>query len=432
MQEFAILSDAEHRVLGRTPDKGFIPQFEKWAGMKTDAPPYTLKAAALQALSLAAGDTVIMPGLFSDSPTHMNLYIMVVGPSTTMRKTTVLNYVRGLLPKHQQTGKDYISFLDDVSTQAFNKAMAEAGKRQSPLMFSVDEVAGLFEVVRRKNSYLSGFDKVLLKAYDHSPVMIQRTNSKIEVERGCFVNIFAASTPEPLMEVLNSDDVESGLLPRFLIFDSRDAARGERLSLMERRKRDDVWLALKAELQAFLYLIARDRADGLPIASDLEEKTETYPTTVLDVTDSAMERLDAIDELWTREAATDSTGWGAIKGRAFWHIVKLSGLFALSRKALEAEVELIDVLRAAHLVEETVGDLIRMSDEVGANALERRVNEVMELINSTRNGKIAQSVIGSRLGLSYRELNDLYQTVKSRDLIKKYVEEEGRIYWERS
>lgn len=427
-----ILTSEERSLVTKTPETGFIPDFIEWAGLKTDAPSYTLKAAAFQALSLACGDNVVLPGLFSDAPTYLNLFIIVVGPSTTMRKSTVLNYVRGLLPKNQQTQKDYIHFLDDVSTQAFNKAMAELGRQEAPLMFSVDEIAGLFEVVRRKNSFLSGFDKVLMKAYDHSPVMIHRTNSRIEVETGCFVNVFAASTPEPLLEVLNSDDIESGLLPRFIIFDAREAERTKRISLMERKKHDERWLEQREELREFLYQVAKNRADGFPNFTDLDEGASTYPRTFIPYTDEATVRLDAIDQMVTEQAhGGEGTGWSAIKGRAFWHVVKLAGLFAVSRAGLKAEVELIDVLRASALVEDTVSDLAKMAQQVGSNQLERNMLHVMELINSTNKRRMSQGVIAQRLSLSHRDLQEVYRTLRSRELINKAITDQaGKTFWE--
>ena len=44
------------------PAVGFVENFERWAARKTDAPPYTLRAAGLMALSLAAGDGVVLQG----------------------------------------------------------------------------------------------------------------------------------------------------------------------------------------------------------------------------------------------------------------------------------------------------------------------------------------------------------------------------------
>lgn len=425
--DFEILTSEERRWLEKNPERGFLPEFEAWAGMKTDAPTYALKAAGLQALSLAAGDTVLLPGLFSDTPTHMNLFIIIVGPSTTMRKTTVLNYVRGILPKNQQTGQDYLVYLDDVSMQAFNKEAAKAGKMEAPVLFSVDEVAGLFQVVRKKNSYLAGFDKTLMRAFDHTPVYIARTNAKIENERGAFVNVFGASTPEPLVAALDSDDVDSGLLPRFIIFDARDSIRGKRIPLTERRRKDKEWELKKAKLQETLYSIAKQRADGIP-SGQTPGGEVIFPKTVLEVSDKALQRLDKIDEVFSKQVREDSTGWGAIKGRAFWHIYKIAGLYALSRMGRDATVELIDVLHASSLIEDTVGDLVKMSQEVGSNELERQVAEVMNLINSTKTKRLSEAIIIRRLKLSGREARELFWTLKSRDLVA--VEDvNGKPYW---
>jgi hypothetical protein len=410
-----ILTDKERRLVEDNPETGFISSFTEWAGKKTDAPSYTLQAAALMALSLSAGDTVVLPPFFG-KPVHMNLFVMIVGPSTTLRKSTVLGMVRDLLPVNETSKQDYIAIVDDVSVQAFNKVTAEAGAAMAPVLLNVDEVAGLFQTVRRQNSYLAGFDKALMKAYDHAPVHIQRVNSQIAAQNGAFVNIFAASTPEPLMEVLNGDDVESGLLPRFLIFDARGTIRNRRPTLMERLDNQDDWAEGQDALKEHLARIARDRALGIPIGAD-NHGNSLFKVTQLTVSEEALVRLDEIDAAFTKEAGADETGWAAIKGRGFWHIVKLAGLFALSRAGVDATVEIIDVLRACHLVETTLADLGRMAQEVGANVLERRVNEALEMIAATKTGEIAPSQIAVRLRLSGRDMTELSGTLLIRDLI---------------
>ena len=415
-QALDLLTDDERRLVETTPEEGFLPAFTAWASKKTDAPHYSLQSAGLMALSLAAGDTVVLPNPFSSSPVHMNLYILIVGPSTVMRKTTVLNYVMDLVPKNAQTRQHYIKVLDDVSTQAFNKAAAEAGQTMSPLVFNVDEVAGLFGVVKRQGSYLKGLDSVLLKCYDHTPITIKRTGAEIEAPRGAFVNVFAASTPEPLMEVLGSDDVESGLLPRFLVFDARDAQRGARRSLMDRIEDRQDWDTEADELREFLYRIAADRANGIPIGTS-PEGLVNYKVAEVPFTREALVRLDDIDAVFTKEAGTDPSAWGAIKGRGFWHMFKLSGLYALSRGGADAEVELIDVLRAVHLVETTIGDLGAMADEVGANAMERSISYVMKAIDESRTRKLPQDFIARELRMTAKELGDLRQTLLVRGLI---------------
>jgi len=423
-----ILTDLERKRVESVNrrDKGFIRQFSDWAAMKTDAPKYALEAAALQALSLAAGDTVVLPPLFGSSPIFMNLYIMMIGPSTTMRKTTVLNFVRDILPVNEMTGQGYIRFMDDVSIQAFSKEVANAGQEMAPVILNIDEIAGLFQLVRNKSgSYLAGFDKTLLKVYDHTPITIHRVGKKVENETGAFVNIFAASTPEPLLEVLDGDDVESGLLPRFIIFDVRDAIRGERRTLQDRLTNQEEWSTLRSSLQSQLADIAADRAAGLPIGD--ENGVRIYKRETMTFDDEAIARLDDLDAQFHKEVRFDSSAVGAIKGRAFWQIVKISGLYALARG--DREVKENDVLRAMFLIETTVEDLLKMKDEVGANSLERRIIKVGELLKTNPKKTMKSTTIIRRMKLSQYEARELGGTLAMRGHISVKKDTSGGVHW---
>lgn len=422
-----ILTDRERQLVTDHVEDDFVKDFRDWAAIKTDAPSYTLTAAALQTLSLAAGDTTVMPSIFGGH-IYMNLFIMVVGPSTTMRKSTVLNFIRDLLPKNAQTHEPYIAILDDVSIQAFNKVMADQGKNMSPVLLSVDEVAGLFAQIRKKDSYLGSFDKTLMKAFDHSPVHIVRVNAKTDSYTGAFVNVFAASTPEPLAEVLGSRDVESGLLPRFIVFDARDAMRGARIPLQDRMARHQEWEDKRDELREFVGRIAAARAGGIPSGTDAEGNP-LFPVKVLPIEPDAFERLDQIEALFYHSAGTDSTALGAIKGRAFWHVAKVSGLYALARDGVRAKITMMDILRAAWLIETTSADLLRMADEVGTNETERLINEVMGIIAETKGGRVRQSVMTRRLKLDARGSRDLIGTLMLRELVNVAADEKGDFWW---
>lgn len=402
MQDEALklLSNAERHLVdsGQLPPVGFIEDFADWAARKTDAPRYTLRAAGLMALSLAAGDTCVLAGMFGDKPIHMNLYILIVGPSTVLRKSTVLGYISDLMPNTVQ-GNSLVTVLDDVSPQALNRALATAGGANMPVLLSLDEVAGIFEVQKRSNSYMKGFDKILMKAYDHSPIHVLRASASIDVPTGAFVNVFGASTPDPLFAVLEQDDVESGLLPRFLIFDAREAQRGHRRSLMARQA-DDTWAEDKEALQEHLA--------GIAAGALLHQPEHTVP-----IAEDALKRLDELDRIIFKEAGIDTTALGAMKGRAFWHVVKLAGLYALSRDGRDAEVQLHDVLRGMRVVEETLGDLAHMTEEVGNNKFERTAQQVLDLLEAN-GGRMSQATVTSTLKLEWREAADILRTLEMR------------------
>lgn len=426
-----ILTDAERRQVEAYDGPDFIRDFSEWAHLKTDAPDYTLEAAALQVLSLSAGDTVVMEPLYGSSPEYLNLFALVVGPSTVMRKTTILGFVRDILPRNRQTGEDYIAILDDVSIQAFNKEMANQGHLMAPILLSVDEVAGLFAQVAKKDSYLSSFDKTLLKAYDHSPVSIIRVNSRTHTDTGAFVNIFGASTPEPLAEALGAEDVASGLLPRFIVWDARDAQRGERIPAKQRAANHERFLAERERLADFVYRIAKNRADGVPELGATPDGHPLFKVSTLPLSEDFYDRWDSIDALFHNSNPTDNDGAAAIQGRAQSHIYKLAGLYALSRAGADATVEVIDLLRAAFLVETTVADLIRMAEEVGSNAHERVVNSIVAALAATSAGAMKRSTITRRFKLSGRDTREVLATLIARGLVSVEKNSVGEEVWER-
>lgn len=420
-----ILTEEEAALVRETDEVGFLPDFIAWAGKKTDAPAYALQTAALMALSLSCGDVYKLNSPIG--PIYLNLYIMLVGPSTTMRKTTVLNYVTDLLPSLSagsdgEAAGDYLRVLDDVSAQAFNKAVAKAGDQKLPVLLNVDEVSGLFEVLKKKGSYLAGFDKVLMRCYDHTPVHVDRTNAVIQSKDGAFTAVFAASTPEPLMEALGGDDIASGLLPRFLYFTTDGADKRPRRSFMARMADSEDWEDEADRLKGFLRTVAHDRVNNI---------TGDYKVTTLEVSPEAMVRLDAIDETFTSEVAIDEDGWAAIKGRGLWHIFKLAALYAVSRQGRDATIELIDVLRAAHLVEILLTDIGTMQDKVGTNATERQIETIMEYLRlSTGVVQSQRQVdIARRMKLTARELRDLVQTMMLRGLITVAKNDNGELIW---
>lgn len=426
------LTEAEKALAETTPDTGFLPDFVRWVNLKSDAPPYGVKAAGLAALSLAAGDTVLVENFFDDSPLHLNLYIMLVGPSTTMRKTTILSKVQALMPKNLQSGQDILTVLDDASPQAFNRAMADAGRLQVPLLYSVDEVAGLFEVSRKKNSYLAGFDKILMKAFDHHPVHIHRTNSKIESDSGAFVCVFAATTPDPLAEVLTQDDIESGLLPRFIVLNLTDAQRGPDIPLAEKKRNSEEFDAIGRDLAAHLGRICT-RATGVPTGYDPQTQAATYPKTVLTFTNEATDRLDALNRAITRSGIESATGVAAMTGRAFHHITKLAALHRLSRmtgaEVLDAiEVDLIDVLKATNFAETALDDLVALSERFGANDHERRVAEAVAILDRANGQEVEATTIASRLNLTGREAREVYGTLTARG-IASFRQDGLKAYW---
>ena len=187
---------------------------------------------------------------------------------------------------------------------------------------------------------------------------------------------------------------------------------------MERLALQEDWESEAEDLRTHLLGIAVDRASGVPTEGADSDGNGLFKMTTLGLTDEAMERLDSIDAMWSQTAMTDDSDWAAIKGRGFWHLMKLAGLYALSREGKSAVVELMDVLRAAHLIEVTIGDLVQMQQDVGSSRFERTVMEAMKMLDEQASGEIHTKHIARRMRLTARDLLDISSTLKVRGMIE--------------
>ncbi len=153
---------------------GFIADFVEWAGKQSDASPYALSSGALLALSLAAGEAVQARGLFG-SNVYLNLYVLIVGPSTIVRKTTVLNMVRKVLPL-DGAGNPFVNFEDDfaAASRYVNRRMVvglqqqrvEAAQVMGRCMHVLEQGSDFVYVDEGRSSHGAGLGRVLGERLD--------------------------------------------------------------------------------------------------------------------------------------------------------------------------------------------------------------------------------------------------------------------------
>jgi hypothetical protein len=222
------------------------------------------------------------------------------------------------------------------------------------------------------------------------------------------------------MEALGRDDIASGLLPRFLIFDATDTVAGKRTPLPDRENNDEEYAAKKAALKAILFTIGEGRANGRPLGQD-EHGRELFDETQLEFDTDAVERLDLLDEKISRLPPGDEVA--AVMGRGFEHVMKLAALFALSRaRSRDTTIQLIDVLRAIQLVDATTHDLFEMKDRLGENQHERHVAEVVSMLAASATGSITVANVSKKLKLDARDTAALIGTV----VIRKHASSDGQ------
>lgn len=185
----------------------FVSRFVNYVAAQTDAPLEYAEAAALTLLSIAGyrckSALAPYPGGLSN-----NLYILLVGPTTVSRKSTVQritsNIIKAVMPPSVLPNR--------ATTEALIKALAQ--RSGVPSVWAPDEFGiTLAEIYNR--DYMRGLEEMLLTVYSGDDYEYQRVLDSVHI-RSPHLSVLGAATPESLARA-GTNALDSGLLPRFAV-----------------------------------------------------------------------------------------------------------------------------------------------------------------------------------------------------------------------
>lgn len=186
------------------PDKGFIKDYYDYASPVTEAPEIyhvfvsmaLVAAVCSRGVSLNIGASKLFP----------NLWILLVGPSSRLRKTTAIRVGSNLL---LQCDEDAI-FPNEFTSEALLELLQEKPEG----LFCWSEFGGVLEQFNR--SYMAGTKEMLTDLFDCPPLHKRKLKSgEVKITSPC-ISILSASTIEWLQSKIKENDVMSGFLARFL------------------------------------------------------------------------------------------------------------------------------------------------------------------------------------------------------------------------
>jgi hypothetical protein len=150
----ALLSLKEETNLKET----IIDDYLAWATDATDAVPEFHEITCAMVLSAMMATNLRLP-LSLDKPLVPNLWALVVGESTTTRKTTAMDMGMRFIVDiaHDMIVASHASMEGLMSTLALRPRMVS--------IFYRDEVTGFFSEIRKKD-YLADMDVTMTKLYD--------------------------------------------------------------------------------------------------------------------------------------------------------------------------------------------------------------------------------------------------------------------------
>jgi len=197
----------------------WIDDYVAWASEATDAPAVYHRWGAYSAISAALGRRLaIQTGAH---PVYPNLYVLLLGQSSIMRKSTAIalsrRVVRGLV---SYAGKELVHIMADEGSceGMFNYWV----QHPTSIMYQ-SEMSSLLSMFRR--DYSSGLLPTLTDLYDcpdeKTKVLSGQTMS---IVRPC-ISILAASTPDWVVDQGKGSDFSGGFLARFCIVNAMQKER---------------------------------------------------------------------------------------------------------------------------------------------------------------------------------------------------------------
>lgn len=220
-------SEDSYAFTPSVPDDHFIAKHVRWCAQRTDAAHEFHEAVAIAMLAVAT------PKLKARISTHpgglgTNLYLVLVGPSTTARKSTAISFGKNTIVEE---ALPEVVAPDRATPEAFIELLSM--KAGAPTLWSPDEFVGIIRDIHRR-PYMALWKEVLLTLYEGRRYTYKRRSKNVgkgqmkadeEIIEDPHLVVLGGATPA-LIRDLEGDDIEGGLMVRFgIVYPDRQPPR---------------------------------------------------------------------------------------------------------------------------------------------------------------------------------------------------------------
>jgi hypothetical protein len=189
-----------------TPPRSALTLYEEYWTPATDAPREYLIASGLSVIGTAIGNRIYIP--FGGDRIYPNIWNVLLGPSSTFRKSTTVKQARRTLARLTEGQTDGLLLPDEFSKEALIARLAE--RAQGLLTYS--EFSGALAAFNR--DYMTGIKELLADLYD-CPARYERVlGQKTFVAKDVCISLLAASQTDWLLEKLKETDIRGGFMAR--------------------------------------------------------------------------------------------------------------------------------------------------------------------------------------------------------------------------
>lgn len=399
------------------PEDHFISRWISYAASRTDAAYEYHEAAALVLLAAA---TPNLRAQLSPYPNGLptNLYVLIIGDSTTSRKSTSKDFAKDALSRAINGSLS----PDHFSPEGFIEHLASRPNDCTTAF--VDEFGELLEKLHHAK-HMAQMRGILMTIYAGDDYQNKRTSKnkkgggKVEdVDRVVrpHLSILGATTPA-IFEVLSDQDTTSGLLPRFAII--MPAKKPPRRPFYEMDGESD------SDINLLIVRLARLHA----WTKDADRRVSFAP--------GVLEALDKFFESeFEKKAAERAENERIMLSRLQAMTVKVAMLIAAGRTGATDEDNLQvrdrDSEAAIKIVSRWAVDAIRFVERIGENDFERKLQKCLRMVRQRQ--KVRRKIIADFCRMDKKSLDMIQATLEDRGEIRVIeTNQKGRkplIEWE--
>lgn len=350
----------ERKLEVNLPSDHFVIEYIKWLSSISDGfVDYQIASALWMLSALTSGRAILK---LKQETVKTNLWFVLIGRSTTSRKSTIVNKTRQIY----ETATDSILPNEDYSIEGYLETLASC-----PIMNNVrDEAAGLMAKYHKK--YNEGIFELECALYDGQNVKKTLAGGKqkdvktFEV-RNPFITKLYATTSDNFARYMTVDDFTCGYGYRLLYCSPNYKKRRKELEL-ETAEDVEAWGRVMTRVKTLNQFFK-----GLP--RDIEFTIDS----------NAMQYYNnVITSLENKSEDINNEIFSSIVGRAQVHILKIAMLLELGKNVLSTKVQLDTMQEACRMVTEyfipSIMELIdRLQEDVKNNQIEKIISVMRRL-----------------------------------------------------
>lgn len=396
----------ERRLELSLPEDHFISQCVKWLNSINDGYQEYKILSSFWILSALVHNKILLK--LKQGTVRPNLWLCLLGKSTTSRKSTVVNACRGVY----EVATDDILYNDDYSIEGYLETLS-----LNPVLHNVrDEVAGLMAKFHKK--YNEGIFELECMVYDCQNIKKTLSGGKVKSPRtfiviSPYVTKLYATTPDNFSRYMTVDDFTCGYGYRFLF--SHPKYNRDKMPLeMEGEEDITAW----ANVLASIKKIHRHFSEIVDTSFKVDPDAMKYYNSVL-------------KELEDRADRSNNDFLGAAIGRNQGHILKLALLLEIGGDPNSHTVSYESMVLACNMVTQyflpEILDVIdRLQDDVKFYQVEK-----VSITLRRKGGVMTHSQLLHDTKLKSKEFAECISTLIESKTIEPIKESKSKIVYYR-